>query len=236
MKAHQSSIIPTLIATGSLFTFAIPQSAFSEAPTAKDAITLLDEAKKSDYERKLAAKQIELDRLNEDRTKGAKEVEALEASVQKAGAAVDDATKNLDLLSLQRKRVTRELELLELRITAERLKSDGLKMLQAANKKAQEAVTKRNEVADVRAAIVALETRQIAAKSPMPVAASEPAPTPSKNEPTLTELKRKLDKAETATTKAVYQAREAMSAATARLREAEAAAAKAEKKQAEAGQ
>ena len=236
MKAPESSIIPTLIATGLLFTIAKPHAAFSEAPSAKDAITLLDEAKKSDYQRKLAAKQTELDRLNEDRTKATKEIEALETSVQKAGAAVDDATKNLDLLSLQKKRTTRELELLELRITAEKLKSEGLKMLQSANKKAQEAVTRRNEEADARAAIVALETRQIVAKSPMPVAASGPAPAPSKNEPTLTELKRKLDKAETAATKAAYQAREAMSAATARLREAEAAAAKAEKKQAEAGQ
>ena len=236
MKLPHSSVIPILITTASLFAFAMPQAALSEASPAKDAITLLDEAKTGDYQRKLAAKQTELDRLNEDRTKGAKEIETLETSIQKVGAAVDDATKNLDLLTLQKRRATRELELLELRITAEKLKNEGLKMLQQANRKAQEAVKRRGEEADARIAIVALETQQITAKSAPAPEASGPAPRSSKNEPSLSELKKKLDKAERAATAATYQAREAMSAATSHLREAEAAAAKVEKKQAETGQ
>jgi chromosome segregation ATPase len=208
--------------------------AHSETPD-QNIGTLLNEATKRDHERKLAVKQTELDHLREDLKKGADEIAALEKSVQKTGNAATDSAKQLDLLNLQKKRAAREIELLASRIEAERIKSEGLRLLEAANKKAQEAVAKRNEETETKVAIVMAETRQIAAKAPHIAGESTPPVAIAKNEPTLTELQKKLAKAERATSNANYQAREALAVATARLQEAEAAIARAEKKKEETG-
>ncbi len=235
MKAQKTTFIATAI-SASLLTFATVRPAFSEPPSKHNAKALLDESKLIDYEQRITAKKTEMDRLNEDLKKGAEEIDALEKRIQKVGTAAEDATKQLDQFSSLKKRATAELELLNLRIDAEKLKGDGLRMLQAANRKLQDAAAKRNEETTARTALVAAETRQLATKAPAAAAAAESGPakphTP-KNEPTLTEWRKNLEKAERATATSENQAREAMAAAGAKLQEAEAAAAKAEKKQEE---
>lgn len=233
MKALQTSVTATVIASAWVFTLALPRPAFSETPAHHNASALLDEAKLNDYEQRITAKKTEMDRLNEDLKKGADEIEALDKRIQKAGTAVDDAAKQLEHYTAVKKRASLEMDLLNLRIEAERLKGDGLRMLQNANKKSQEAVAKRNEETGARTALVAAETRQLAAKAPVPPAESGPSKHPAKNDLTLTDWRNKLAKAERATAVAQSKAREAMSAATTRLQEAENAVAKAEKKQAE---
>lgn len=235
MKAHPTSAFATAISTAWVLSLLMPLPAFSETTSRHNASVLLDEAKKAEYERKIAAKQTEMDRLNEDLKKGTKEMDTLEKSTQKVGTAADDAAKQLEQLTAQKKRAAAELELLNLRIEAERLKGEGLRMLQAANRKAHEAVAKRNDETDARSAVIAAEARQLATKAPAPQEDSGPAKPAGKNEPTVTDLRKKLAKAERATATAESQAREAMTSATARLQQAESAAAKAEKKQTEIG-
>jgi chromosome segregation ATPase len=234
MKALKTTFIATAACTVATLTLVSPHRAFSETPGRHNAKALLDESKLIDYEQRIAAKKTEMDRLNEDLKKGADEIDMLEKRIQKVGGAADEATKQLEQLTSLKKRATAELELLNLRIEAERLKGDGLRMLQNANRKLQEAAAKRNDETTARTALVAAETRQLATKAPAVAADSGPAkPHVAKNEPTLTEWRKNLEKAERATATAESQAREAMAAAGARLQEAEAAAAKAEKKQEE---
>ena len=232
MKALKTTFITTAVCTFSILMLAIPQRAFSETPGRHNAKALLDESKLIDYEQRIAAKKTEMDRLNEDLKKGSDEIDTLEKRIQKVGSAADDATKQLEQLSSLKKRATAELELLNLRIEAERLKGDGLRMLQGANRKLQDAAARRNEETTARTALVAAETRQLATKAPAAAADSGPAkPHTAKNEPTLTEWRKNLEKAERLTATAETQAREAMASAGVKLQEAEAAAAKAEKKQ-----
>ena len=237
MKALNTSFIATAVCAAWVLGFPNPRAAFSETKPKHNASTLLDEAKLIDYEQRVAAKKIEMDRLNEDLKKGTDEIDAIEKRIQKVGTAADDATKQLELLTTQKKRAALELDLLNLRIEAERLKGDGLRLLQIANKKAQDAVAIRNEETNARTALVAAETRQLATKAPNTPEDSGPeiptAKHTSKNEPTLIEWRKKLEKAERATALADTHARDAMLAATAKLRETENATARAEKKQEE---
>lgn len=234
MTSVHSSVRTSMVILG-IFSLVIPSPAFSQVASDRNIGALLNEAKKSEHERKLADKQTELDRLNEDMKKGATEIESLDKGAQKAATAAGDASKQLDLLTLQKKRAMREMELLGARIDAEKLKGDGFRLLEIANRKAQEWVTKRSEENETKAAIVMAETRQIAASGPKIPGDNPPPMAIPKNEPTLTELRKKLGKAERATGTAAHQAREAMTAATARLLEAENASARAEKKREEVG-
>ena len=239
MKALKASII-TVIATSCVLAIASPRPAFSETVSRHNAIALLDETKLIDYEQRIAAKKTEMDRLNEDLKKGSEEIGAIEKRISKVGTAVEDAAKQLEQFTAQKKRATAELELLNLRIEGEKLKGEGLRMLQAANRKSQEAVEKRNEETNARTALVAAETRYLATKAP--TAPVESGPETSKTHPakiapktdlTLTDWRKKLAKAEQATTQAESLAREAIAAAGVKLQEAENAAAKVEKRQAE---
>ena len=239
MKAQKASII-TVLSASCVLTVAFPRPAFSETVSRHNAIELLDETKLIDYEQRIATKKTEMDRLNEDLKKGTEEIGAIEKRISKVSMAVDDATKQLEQFNAQKKRVTSELELLNLRIEAEKLKGDGLRMLQVANKKSQDAVEKRNEETNARTALVAAETRYLATKAPAVPVESGPetskthlARTAPKTDLTLTDWRKKLAKAEQVTSLAETQAREAIAAAGVKLQEAEHAVAKAEKKQAE---
>jgi len=234
MKSRKTTLFTTISILG-MIGLAMPRPALSQTAADPNIGALLNEARKGEHERKIAVKQTELDRLNEDMKKGTKEIEAFDKGAVKAGAAAGDATKQLDLLTLQKKRATRELDLLTARIDAERIKGEAFRQLEIANRKGQEAVARRNEENETRAAIVMAETRQLAAKAPELTGETPPPVAIAKNEPSLTELHKKLLKAERASSTAMYQAREAMTAATARLQEAENAAARAEKKREEAG-
>jgi uncharacterized protein YoxC len=201
--------------------------------TGGNAKLLLEEARKKQHERKLSAKQTELDRLSEDLKKGKQEIDDLQQSISKVGSAVSEANGQLDRLSGQKKTSTQELELVNLRIEAEKLKAEGLKLLSSAHAKAMEAQTKRIEELDLRTTLVAAEIRQISGTGAEKAPESGPKGKNAKAPPTVSELRRQLAKAENATSLAASRAREAMDAATTKLQQADAAAAKAEKKQTE---
>jgi hypothetical protein len=216
-----------------LLAFVAPRSALCEPASAVNAKALLEQAKRNQLERRLSAKQTELERLAEDQKKAKQEIDDVQKSIYNVGNAVTETNGNLDRLGNQKKSHTQELELVNLRIDAEKLKVEGLKLLSAAHAKATEALTKRNEELDLRATLVAAEIRQLSGTS-----SATTAPPPEKGSkaravPTITEMRKQLEKAESATSVASYRAREAMEAASAKLQQADAAAAKAAKKQAE---
>jgi chromosome segregation ATPase len=209
--------------------------ALAETGSTGNAKALLEAAKKSALERKLAAKQTELDRLGEDLKKGKQEIDELQKSVYSVGNAVTEATGHLNRLGAQKKTHTQELELVNLRIDAEKLKSEGLKLLSTAHGKSMEALAKRTEELDLKTTLVAAEIRALSGTGSTKAAAPEGKGSKAKAAPTITDLRKQLVKAENATSIASYRAREAMEAASAKLQQAEAAAAKAEKKQTEIG-
>lgn len=199
-----------------------------EPAPAGNAKALMEEARKKQAERKRAEMQKELDRVSEDVKKESQELGELEASMAKVGYAVSETKGQIDRLAGRNKRVMQDMELLPLRIEAERLKADALNLLNAAHSKAAEAVKKRKEFLDLKAALV---TAQIHKLEDAAVAA-EPGARGASG-PTLTELRKNLQKAAERSVLAAERAREAMDAADARLRQSDVATAKADKKQAE---
>ena len=231
MKAHHfTSVTLTAICAVAVALATLPR-ALSEPATEANAKGLLDEAKKNQQERKRAAMQKELDRLNEDVKKGKQEMADLEQSISKVNNAAAETKGSLDRLAGRKRNVNHDLELLALRTDAERLKAEGLALLNAAHAKAMEALTKHNEELDLKTALLSAEIQK--ASESGKTGDAEPRKTRNESSPTLTELRRNLDKAQTKCALADYRAREAMDTASLRLQQAEAAAAKVEKKQAE---
>jgi hypothetical protein len=205
--------------------------ATGQPAAASDAKALLAEAQKNHHERKRAAKQKELDRMMEDAKKGKQEAADLEQSISKVSNAVAGAKSSLDQIAGRKKSATQDLELLGLRSEAEKLKSEGLSLLNVANAKTLEALTRRNEELDLKTAIVSAEIQK--ATDEEIGTDAEAKRLRSESGPSLTELRRNLDKAQNKTSVADYRAHEAMEAASRKLAQAEAAAAKVEKRQAE---
>lgn len=236
MKNPLTSFAHVTVSLASLLAFAVPQKARCQTESRANAQALVEEAKKGELERKMAAKQVLTDRLSEDLKKATQEIGEVEKSIGKVGAATAEATGELGRLDTQKKRLTRDLELVELRISAEKLKAEGLKLLGAAHAKSRDALTKRTEELGLRTAVVAAEVRVLSGKP-----SAEPEPSGAKGSrpksgPTLTELRKQLSKAEDAALTASSNARAAMEAASQKVQQAEAAAAKAEKKRAESAQ
>lgn len=211
---------------------AVPR-AMSEPGSVENAKVLFDAAKKSQQERKRAAKQKELERISEDMKKGKQEAADLEQSISLVGNEVSESKSNLDVLAGRKKSALHDLELLFLRSEAEKLKAEGLTLLNSANTKAMEALTKRNEELDLKATLISVEIQKLAESGKVGESDSKRGKTESG--PSLTELRRNLAKAQEKSSLADYRAREAMEAASLKLQQAEAVAAKVEKKQAEFG-
>lgn len=217
------------------FAVTMSPSALAETGSTGDAKALLEAAKKSQLERKLAAKQTELDRLGEDLKKGKQEIDDLQKSIYSVGNAVTETTGHLNRFGGQKKSHTQELELVNLRIDAEKLKSEGLKLLSTAHAKSMEALAKRSEELELKTTLVAAEIRALSGTATAKATAPEGKGSKAKAAPTITEMRKQLVKAENATAVASFRAREAMETASAKLQQAESAAAKAEKKQTEIG-
>lgn len=209
---------------------ALPRAMGEPAP-ASDAKALLAEAQKNQHERKRAVKQKELDRMMEDAKKGKQEAADLEQSMSKVANAVAGTKSSLDQIAGRKKSATQDLELLGLRSEAERLKAEGLSLLNVAHAKALEALTRRNEELDLRTAIVSAEIQK--ATDDEIGTDAEARRLRSESGPSLTELRKNLDKAQGKTSLAESRAHEAMNAASRKLAQADAAAAKVEKKQAD---
>jgi len=193
----------------------------------ENATALLNEAKKTQHERKRAAKQKELDRISEDVNTGKKEVADLEKTMAQVGSAVNESKSNLDLLAGRRMSATQDLELLAIRSEAEKLKAEGLALLNTAYALAMDAMARRKQELDLKAAIVSAEIQKL----PESGNVAESGPKKDKTDiPSVSELRKNLAKAEARTPLADYRARQAMEAASQKLRQAEAVAAKVEKK------
>jgi hypothetical protein len=204
-----------------------------------NAQALLEEAKKSEYDRKMTAKETESKRLGEDLKKRRQEIDDLDRSIYKVGTATKEASEQLDQLGGEKKRLTQDLDLINLRIEAEKLKMEGLMLLGIAHTRSRDALTKRTAEIDLRTALVAAEIHQLSGKT----ATEKPAPigkgpgrmaakaAPGKSPAGIIDLRKQLEKAEQATITASSNARQAMDAAAQKLQQAESATAKADKKQ-----
>lgn len=209
---------------------ALAGSALAQADAPDTAQALFANVKQRDVERQVAAKQTGLDRLAEDLARGQKEAEALQANIAATGKLVKESAAELDKLTSQRKRLDQVLELTRLRIEAEKLKADGLKMLGEAQAKALAALTKQAEETNARASLGAAELKLL---SPAPAeAGAEPAAKDAARTTRLgmLELRKKLAAAETSSSNADMIAHEAMKTAAARLELANIANGKAKRK------
>ncbi len=201
----------------------------SEDALAGDAKTLLDEAKRSQTDRKRAAMQKELDRLSEDTKKAKQERDDLEKSMSKVGNTLAGTKSQIDQLAGRKKRVFQDLELLPLRIEAEKLKADALTLLNTAHAKEMEALEKRNEELDLKTALTTAEIQRISSSDTTTSANSHKEKTEVGG---TKELRKNLEKAHEKCSLADSRAREALEVASRKLQQADAAVVKAEKKQA----
>ena len=208
---------------------------FSETKSPEDAQALLQEVKKRDLERQIAAKQTELNRLNEDLTKGRKESDDLKRSIDGMGVAILETTSHVDQLSAEKTRLTQALEVTNLRIEAEKLKLHGLKMLSDAQSKALGTLTNRIEDTDLRATVGTAELKLMSDGPLLDGGDPAAAESSSKLKSQITELKKKRAKNERTTLEANTAAREAMQAASSKLQLADVAAGKAKKRADELG-
>lgn len=236
----KSTLLPRLL-TVSISALAVctlvQARALAEAGLLGTAQVLLQEARDSDIERRATAKQKELDRLTEDGKAMKVEIFESEQSGQKVDNAVAETTKQIDQLNAEKKRLTDELELVTLRIDAEKLKAEGLKQLAIAHSKTRDALNRQSVELEVRAALAAAEKAQLEkpAEPASTEASAKPVRTPKPAPSAASELRKQLEKAEQASSTASIAAREAMDSATAKLKVAEVAAAKYEKRRAEIG-
>jgi len=233
IQAHPTAVV---VSIAWLLAVTVRPSALGETKPQASAQALLEEAKQSEFERKLATKQTDLDRLGEDSKKGKMEIEALDRSAAKVGAAANEAKGRFEQFSAERKRLAQELEVVNLRIEAEKLKEEGLKLLVIAHTKAREALSRRTDELGLRTMLVAAEMQHMSGKSSSGPAAPATKKGGSKTATArsgTTDIRKQLEKAEQATINANTNARQAMDAATLKLAQADAAAAKTEKKQTE---
>ncbi len=199
-------------------------SALAQAAEPDNAKALLEKVKHRDLERQVTARQTEIDRLAEDLAKGHKEAETMQANLDTTGNLLKESAAHLDQLISQRKRLEQVMELTTLRIEAERLKAEGLRLLGDAQGKALIALTKRAEETDARASLGGAELKMLAPPDGAPVSDAPRA------RPALTELRKKLALAESATANAEKIARDGMRAASSKLELADIAGVKAKRK------
>jgi hypothetical protein len=239
------AIVPFSLAAIIACSLSLP--AFGETKTPEDAQTLLQEVKKRDLEREIAAKQIEFNRLTEDLAKVRAEADDLKTSITSIDTAANEASTNLERLSAERARLSQALEVATLRVEAEKLKVTGLKMLSEGQAKVLGYASGRGEVTERKAEIAAAELKLInfqnlPATEPEPILdSSSPAANPSGTDTTaklkaqIAELKKKGLKSQQTLLDASAAAATAINAASAKLALADAAATKASQRADELG-
>ena len=218
-----------------ILAMSVPQPASGETKSTESAQALLEEAKLNELERKIAAKQTELGRLNEDLNKARQQADGLEKSIEKVGTAVIESNGHLDQLAGQKTRLAEMLELVTLRIEAEKMKAEGLRMLGKAQSKSLDAVARHNEETDLRTNIAGAEMSLLSPKALPIVGAADGQESGQNRQGNPVELRKRLDKVSHTTSTANIAAREAMTAASAKLQQADAASAKAARRGSELG-
>lgn len=220
--------------------------ALGEPKSSDNAQAFVQEVKKRDLEREIAAKQTEVNRLKEDLTKERTESENLKRSIEGLGVAVDETMSNLERLSAERARLSQALEVATLRVDAEKLKVTGLKMLSDGQNKVLSYISGRIEAMERKAEIASVELKLINFQNPLPAeelildnstpaANSSGAETTTKLKAQLAELRKKGSKSQQLLQDASNAADAAIEAASAKVALADAAAAKANKRADELG-
>ena len=214
---------------------AIVHPALCETTPPQDAKGLLNKARQSEYERKMGLKQTELDRLSEDLKKGKQQGEGLQKMIDSVGAAIVEANGRLDRVTAQRNHQPKVMEIISLKYEADKMRVDGLRMLEGAQTKALTALARHNEVIDLRTTLGSLDMKTFAEKALTKPGEADVADSGSKKSQSGGELRKALANAERAASAAEIAAREAMQAATAKLQQADAAAEKTEQRRIELG-
>jgi hypothetical protein len=131
------------VATGGL-----PEQATPAAPGKAQA--LLDEVKKNVVDRQMAVKQIEIERIKQDREKTERDAASVQKSIDSTAALIEDSGEDISKLTTESRRLEHELAVAEARISAERLKVEGLRALSAAQSKSLSALARHAEEAEAR--------------------------------------------------------------------------------------
>ena len=235
MQTPQPNSTRSALHLACLLSVTLSHSAWCQTRTGESAQALLEEARKGELDHKIAAKKTEMDRLNEDLNKGKQQADGLQKSIDNVTASVTEATGKLDQLTAQKKRLAQTAELDALRIEAERLKVDGLKLLKTAQIKARDALAKRNEETDLRISLAAAEMKLLSLRALSTPAQPKVREKGAKKPPTPGELRKKLAQAERDSLNANSSAHETMQAASLKLQQADNAAARAKKRAGELG-
>ena len=213
----------------------VPRMASAENGRMENAQLLLEEAKTTELQRKVTSKQTELERYNEDFNRAREQADALEKSIEKVSAAVGETNAHLDHLAGQKRRLTQMLELVTLRIEAEKTKVEGLRMLGGAQTKSLTAIARRNEETELRSHIAKTDLGLLSPKALPIIGAADGAESGLGKPGSATDSRKRLEKVMHTTVAAGTLARDAMTAATVKLQQADAAAAKAARRGSELG-
>lgn len=181
------------------------------APPEK-ARALLDEVKKSELDRQVAVKQTEIERIQQDQAKTERDAANVQKTIESTTALITDSDEEINKLAMESRRMEHELALAEVRMGAERLKIDGLRALSAAQSKSLTALARRGEEAEARTRLRAAELALLKEGKPIPAEGKEDA-----GQSEIGKCRKALALAEAKTAVEERAAREAMTAAAAKM-------------------
>ncbi|MEZ0257227.1 MAG: hypothetical protein ACAI37_18235 [Chthoniobacter sp.] len=193
-------------------------AARSEEATPEKARALLDQVTKSEQDRQIAAKQTEIDRVQEDQAKTEKDSSDLQQTLESTSGLITETNDHLTTLTTESRRLQHELAIAEARIAAEQLKVAGLQALTDAQGKSLSALARRSEAAEARSHVMAAEMEILQAGKPAP------SPVHDDSQSDLGKARKALTAAEAKADAEERLAHEAMKAATAKMALAEAKA------------
>lgn len=201
-------------------------SASSEKQSAQpeQARALLDQVKKSEQDRQVTVKQTEMARVKEDQEKAERDSNALKQSMESTTGLIGERTDHLSNLTAESKRLQHELAVAEARITAEKLKIDGLKALADAQGKSLSALDRHADEAKARTKVQSLELEMLQAGKLIPGEGREDVAHAD-----LTKARKAQTAAESRTISEERTAYDAMKAATSKMAQAETKAAYAQR-------
>lgn len=182
---------------------------------------LLQKVKQSEMERRIAIKQTEIDRLQEDLNKSKKDFDASQKNLDATTALITTSNATMDELAVERRRLEQQLDLTDLRIEAEQRENEGLKRLSGAQNSELDAINARMAETDVRSQVRQAEVQLLSAGKPVPGEDNDERATAD-----LSKLEKTLASDEQKTFSTESIAREAMKTASARLESAQEAVAR----------
>ena len=232
LHKYVASTASSLICTLAL---SVPRPAVAAPVKPENAQALLEEMKTNALERKITAKQTELDRLDEDSHKARLQADALEKSIEKVTAAIAESGGQINQFDAQKKRLMEMVEVVTLRSEAERTKAEGLRLLGIAQKKLLDASARYREEMELKTGIARVEMSVLSPKELPIIGAAGGAERGNGKHETATEMRKKLAKVSATNYTANNAAREAIAAASAKLQQADAAGAKAARRGSELG-